>query len=149
VQFRQSASAEQRAREMPPASGLIALFAETLADQRRERAVIAGFDSRGCLVGFQEIVGSGCRISNILPPFRAILAETRLAEIVIAHSHPGGPAMASDEDRLTTHRLSALARLAGILLLDHLIFGDEGIYSMSASMLMLESNRKSRRSIPQ
>jgi hypothetical protein len=113
----------------PAVLGLVPLFAPYLEDPLRERIVIAGMDERGVLVCFASAVGGDSFIDSILPCFRSILGEHRARDIVIAHHHPKGRAIATPQDSVTTDRLTALARLGGAMLLDHLIFGEDGIYS--------------------
>jgi DNA repair protein RadC len=115
----------------PPSAALLPLFADYLADHQHEHVIVAGFDSRGCLRDFREQCGDATQVEDILPLFRAILAQGAVTEIILAHSHPGASAIPSHQDRLTTQRLSALARLAGALLLDHVIIGNDGVFSLS------------------
>jgi DNA repair protein RadC len=126
-----SAVAVRRSPEPSVARGLVTLFADHLNDISRERAAIAGLNARGCLIAFQEMAGSSHIIDDMLPMIRSILAKIDVAEIVVAHSHPFSFAAASEQDRLTTNRLAALARLAGASLTDHLIFGTDGVYSLA------------------
>jgi DNA repair protein RadC len=52
--------------------------------------------------------------------------------IVIAHNHPSGDPTPSAEDRRVTERLRAAGELLGIELLDHLVIGDERVYSFAS-----------------
>jgi DNA repair protein RadC len=127
-------SAERAARSAPHA--MAPLFAAFLGDAGVEHAAIAGLDARGCLMSFAEVRGSPHRIADLTSAIRTILAPALVTEIWIAHSHPYAPAAPSLQDRLTTDRVTALARLAGAMLTDHLIFGCDGIYSFSENRLI-------------
>ena len=48
----------------------------------------------------------------------------RAASVVLAHNHPGGLAIPSEEDKETTYRLADTLMAAGIVLLDHIILSD-------------------------
>ncbi len=115
-----------------PAARLIPLFADYVAGGTIERAAVGGFDCHGRLCSFAEIAGDAEAVANVLPAIRSVLAETLVTELVLAHNHPAAPSAPSPRDRATTQRLAALARLAGALLVDHLIFGDDGVFSMTA-----------------
>ena len=58
------------------------------------------------------------------------------AALVCAHNHPGGNPTPSEEDRNLTRKLFFACQLAGLELLDHVIVGDDKMYSFSAAGLM-------------
>ena len=60
----------------------------------------------------------------------------RAAGIIIAHNHPSGTLEASHADLQITRRLSEVAKIIGIDLLDHVILSKEGYYSLSDAGLM-------------
>jgi DNA repair protein RadC len=53
----------------------------------------------------------------------------RAAAVILAHNHPSGNLEPSGEDRLFTEKIKHAAKILGIGLLDHIIFGKEGYYS--------------------
>ncbi|MFQ3621242.1 MAG: DNA repair protein RadC [Spirochaetales bacterium] len=55
--------------------------------------------------------------------------QDRAAAIVIAHNHPSGNLEPSEEDVQVTQRLKTVADILGILLLDHIVFSEEGYHS--------------------
>ena len=114
-----------------PVAQLVPLFAAYVIDGGpNERAAVAGFDRHGRLCAFAEVMGNAGAIDTMLPAFRSILAQSSVTEIVMAHSHPGESSTPSPRDRQTTNRLAALARLAGAMLVDHLVFGNDGAFSI-------------------
>jgi DNA repair protein RadC len=54
----------------------------------------------------------------------------RATAILVAHNHPSGNLEPSVEDRDVTRRLRQAGDIIGIKVLDHLIFGEEGYFSM-------------------
>jgi DNA repair protein RadC len=48
----------------------------------------------------------------------------------VAHNHPSGNLLPSNDDRNITKRLRTAGELLGIQVLDHLIFSDETFHSM-------------------
>jgi hypothetical protein len=115
-----------------PVAGLVPLFADYIAAGTFERAAVAGLDRHGRLRRFAEMAGTAEAVEDILPIIRSILADTAVTELVLAHNHSAAPSSPSPRDKMTTDRLAALARLAGAMLLDHLIFGDDGVFSMAS-----------------
>ncbi len=54
----------------------------------------------------------------------------RATAILIAHNHPSGNLEPSVEDRDVTRRLRQAGDIIGIKVLDHLVFSEEGYFSM-------------------
>ena len=61
----------------------------------------------------------------------ALLASASL--VVLAHNHPSGIALPSQEDYVTTDRVAEALEVVGIRLLDHIIVADDDYVSMAAS----------------
>ena len=54
----------------------------------------------------------------------------RATAILVAHNHPSGNLEPSVEDRDVTRRLRQAGDIIGIKVLDHLVFSEEGYFSM-------------------
>lgn len=108
------------------------LFAPYLEDQATEWVLVAGLDSRGCLVRFYGCDGRQSNNVNLVPCVRAALHPAGVRTIVIAHNHPVGPARPSAQDLAATRQIAALCRLANAKLLDHLIFSPHATISLRA-----------------
>jgi DNA repair protein RadC len=70
---------------------------------------------------------------------RGLLAEAlRLdaAGIILAHNHPSGQCRPSGCDIAATRRLQDVGQALDIILIDHLIFTNEAVYSMRAGGLL-------------
>lgn len=82
-------------------------------------------------------VGEGEINSAVISP-RAIV-EIALAEkastVVLAHNHPSGVALPSQEDVLATRRLAAALETVDVTLFDHLIIADDDYVSLVQSGL--------------
>ena len=59
----------------------------------------------------------------------AILANA--GSIIIAHNHPSGVVMPSEEDIMVTERLKEVGKIIGIDVIDHLIIGRDSYYSFA------------------
>ena len=53
--------------------------------------------------------------------------------MILAHNHPSGVAMPSDEDKLTTIRLARALKAVEIFLADHVVVADDDFVSMAQS----------------
>ena len=62
--------------------------------------------------------------------------DRNATSVVVAHNHPSGIALASAEDRETTHSLQAALAAVGITLADHIIVADHDFISMAADGLL-------------
>lgn len=63
--------------------------------------------------------------------------QARASGIIVAHNHPSGNLNPSPADLDATRRLSEAGKILGIRLIDHVIFSEEGFFSLYESGLML------------
>ena len=95
------------------------------------------------LNGAHEVIGTfvatvGLLNKTIVHPrevYEAAIKE-RAAAIAIAHNHPSGNVLPSDDDKDVTVRIRKAGDILGIKLLDHLVFTDEKYYSFLEHGLM-------------
>lgn len=78
-----------------------------------------------------EVVSVGTVNASLMHPREVFEPAVRLsaASVLVAHNHPAGSLLPSEEDRAVTHRLAAAGGLLGISLLDHVIVTAKGYYS--------------------
>lgn len=57
--------------------------------------------------------------------------ELNASGIILAHNHPSGRLIPSDQDKRLTHQLREFGKLIDIDVLDHLIISDNGYYSFA------------------
>ena len=62
---------------------------------------------------------------------------TNASAVVLAHNHPSGIALPSQEDYHTTDRAKAALETIGVQLLDHIIVADGDLVSMAESGFLL------------
>jgi len=62
--------------------------------------------------------------------------ENNASGIVIAHNHPSGQVLPSEQDKAITKKLKEALKFFDISLLDHLIIGDQKYYSFSDEGLL-------------
>lgn len=107
-----------------------ALFAPVLFGLDREHLCIALLDGEMRLLALKTVPGG--RPDAIRVPLRALVLEALgvgARAAVIAHNHPGGQARPSAADRKATRHLADALRLLDIRLIDHLVFGGDGVAS--------------------
>ena len=63
--------------------------------------------------------------------FACLVRLLNACAIIAVHNHPSGDPTPSPEDRTLTTRLREAGDLLGIRLLDHLILGDDRLYSFA------------------
>lgn len=62
--------------------------------------------------------------------------EHNATSVVVAHNHPSGIALASEEDRMTTERIRQALEAVNIHFVDHIIVADRDYISMAADGLL-------------
>lgn len=96
----------------------------------REQFVVVLLNTKNKVIG-TEIVSEGSLAESVVHPrevFQPAIVQ-HAAAIVVAHNHPSGEPIPSDEDRELTSRLIAAGKTLAIPVLDHLIIGDGTYYS--------------------
>lgn len=98
----------------------------------REQFLVCCLDAKNVSIGV-NIVSIGTLTLSIVHPrevFKPAILLNACA-IIAAHNHPSGDPTPSPEDRTLTTRLREAGDLLGIRLLDHLILGDDRLYSFA------------------
>lgn len=113
-----------------------------LHHKKQEHCLAFYLNGRQELLSQQTIAIGGLNY-NFLEA-RAIFApafQLGASSFILVHNHPSGSVEPSEDDLLLTKKISSLAELMGLKLLDHLIVGKDRFYSMrqhSASCLQAE-----------
>ena len=115
------------------AGDVVGLLHAFLGDDPRERFAVVYLDTRHRPIAVHDAstgTADGCTVHprEVFGPAVALAATA----IVVAHNHPSGDPTPSREDRAVTQRLRQAGELLGIELLDHLVIGDERVYSFAS-----------------
>lgn len=97
----------------------------------REHLLVVMLDASNRVVGM-ETVSVGDLTSSIAHPrevFRPCIRHNAAA-VALAHNHPSGDPVPSEDDLAITERLIAAGRLLGIEVLDHVILSDDTYISL-------------------
>ena len=106
-------------------------FMETLRHKDTECVVVVCLDAKGQMIGEKKLSDGSVRMSLISP--RQIFLEAlhaKAVNIILVHNHPSGDPTPSRHDRELTKNLYELGEMMDILLLDHIIIGDNSYTSM-------------------
>lgn len=115
----------------------VELFRPKFLGRRTEAVCLMLLDSRGRMV-YNDIICEGS-ISEVPLRLRQVLQlciAYQVDEVFLAHNHPSGLALPSQNDLLVTDRI--LVALEGIeaSLCDHIIFAGDGYYSLYESGIL-------------
>lgn len=80
-------------------------------------------------------------VDQARPLIRSIVVkilQANASTVIIAHNHPSGDAEASESDKIFTEDLFIALKPIGVKLLDHMIFGDNAVFSFADEGLMDE-----------
>jgi DNA repair protein RadC len=80
-------------------------------------------------------------VDQVKPQVRLIVTralQSNASAVVMAHNHPSGVAEPSESDRLFTKDVYAALKPIGVKLLDHLIVGNDDVFSFADSGEMAE-----------
>jgi DNA repair protein RadC len=104
--------------------------------RKSETVYVLCLDAKGALLGC-HLLSEGDQNSVNIPARKLVelALSTNASSIVLAHSHPSGLALPSNEDIMTTRNLSATLSSLGVVLLDHLIFAEGDWVSLAQSRL--------------
>ncbi len=103
----------------------------------REKFVVVALNCKKKVIGY-NIAAVG-NVNNVMVDPREVLKFLLLANAasaIVIHNHPSGEMMPSKEDIDTTTRLNAALNLVNIGLLDHVIFGNYGYFSMGKAGML-------------
>lgn len=111
-------------------------LAQHFRGRRNETVFLICLDAKCKLLSCKEVGEGSVNSANI--PIRRVV-ELALAvnatTVILAHNHPSGIAVPSDEDVLTTRRLAVALDAVDICLADHIVVADDDYVSMLQSGL--------------
>jgi DNA repair protein RadC len=136
----------QAVREMCRRSDLIRLQKETsltnaqetytflkrqLRDQKNETFAALFLDAQNRVLAYEELFTGTIDTAVVHPrPIIERILRFNAASVILAHNHPSGDCEASPSDFSLTQRLQSAFELLDVRLLDHLVIGDNEVYSI-------------------
>lgn len=105
-----------------------------------EAVYLLCLDAKRMVLGYHQ-VSEGSVVSTNLPIRKIvdIAITSHAASVILAHNHPGGFAIPSDEDEEATLHLANVLRSVDVILTDHIIFsGEDSISIMNTGMRKIQ-----------
>lgn len=106
-----------------------------LRDKKNELFVALFLDNQHRILAYEELFTGTINTTTVHPrPIVERILKLNAAALILAHNHPSGLSDASLPDREVTERLRHALELVDARLLDHLIVGDNEVYSIMHEM---------------
>ena len=129
-------------RQLRQSRDVADLMAPVFAGLDREAFFVVLLDGKNRASGI-NLVSLGSLTAALVHPrevFKPAIAGSAAA-LVLLHNHPSGDPSPSAEDIALTRRLSEVAELVGIKVLDHIVIGEGGSYRSLADDGVLGGGR--------
>lgn len=102
-----------------------------LRDKKHETFVALFLDSQNRVLAYEELFYGTINSASVHPrPLVERVLSLNAAGLILAHNHPSGHSDASAEDLAATERIRQALDLIDTRLLDHLVIGDNEVYSI-------------------
>lgn len=112
-------------------------FLPLIDDPTKEHFLVAYLNQRNRVIKV-ECISTGSITNTIADP-KVIFKKALLKEataVMICHNHPSGIAKPSKEDRQLTQKLVSAGKIMDIIVLDHLIIGENSYFSFAENGIM-------------
>jgi len=130
------ASKEERPRLSFP-KDVFKFMRADFAGAFQERMFVLALNARNTLLAKQCIATGSVDTCQVdLREMFALLFRVRASTFILVHNHPSGDLNPSLADMALTERMARAGKLLGLPLLDHLVWGDKGYFSMLTQGLL-------------
>lgn len=110
-----------------------AYLKKRLRDYKNETFAVLYLDSQNRVIAYEELFFGTINSASIHPrPLVQRVLELNAAAVILAHNHPSGLSDASHQDIAVTTRIRDALHLIDVQLLDHIVIGDNEVYSIIA-----------------
>lgn len=109
-----------------------------LRDYKNETFAALFLDNQNRVIAYEELFSGTINSATIYTrPIIERVLQHNAAALILAHNHPSGLSDASPQDLAITKRIEDALHLIDVRLLDHIVIGDNEIYSISAEHKLL------------
>lgn len=118
-------------------------YMERMRHETQEILMLAMFDSKSMLIG-EKVISIGTSNAALISAreiYRTAL-QAQAVYIVILHNHPSGNPEPSREDIQVTRKIKQSGEILDILLMDHIIIGDNRYFSFREQDILFEKGRE-------
>lgn len=110
-----------------------AYLKKRLRDYKNETFAALFLDSQHRVIAYEELFFGTINSATIHPrPIVERVLQLNAAALILAHNHPSGVSDASHQDLAVTERIREALDLIDTRLLDHIVIGDNEVYSIIA-----------------
>lgn len=125
----------QRPKQLRDSKQISIYLKRRLRDKNNETFVGLFLDCQNRILAYKELFTGTINTANIYPrPIVERVLKLNAAAVIFAHNHPSGLATASSQDFQVTKQLRKALELVDAKLLDHLVIGDNEVYSIMHQM---------------
>lgn len=102
-----------------------------LRDKKNETFGALFLDNQHRILAWQELFQGTINTANVhARPIIEQVLKLNAAAVILAHNHPSGLSDASHQDIAVTERIAQALELVDVRLLDHIVVGDNEVYSI-------------------
>jgi DNA repair protein RadC len=110
-----------------------AYLKKRLRDYKNETFAALYLDNQHRIIAYEELFSGTINSATVHPrPIIERVLQLNAAALILAHNHPSGVSEASHQDLAVTERLRDALELVDARLLDHIVIGDNEVYSIIA-----------------
>lgn len=124
-------------------STIASYYMERLRHEPKEMLLLTMYDSKNMLIG-EEVLSVGTSRTALLSPGE--IYKTALSAhaeyIVLLHNHPSGDPEPSRGDIEATMKIKECGKLLDVLLMDHIVIGDNRYFSFREQGVLFEKGRE-------
>jgi DNA repair protein RadC len=114
-----------------------------LSNKLKEELLLVCIDSKNCVIDTKVLSRGTVNQADVnMRAITEILINNNTSNFVIAHNHPDGNCRPSAEDDKFTQALTVTSEINRMKLLDHIIIGNDGIYSYYQNDKLIEYRDK-------
>lgn len=107
-----------------------------------ETIILAALDNKNRIISCNIVAeGENTRVSISKRKVMEEAMRVGAVKVILAHNHPRGFAVPSQEDIYLTEEMYALLDSVGIELVDHMVFAEDDFVSMAASGIEFRKNK--------
>lgn len=110
-----------------------AYLKKRLRDYKNETFAALYLDNQHRVIAYEELFTGTINSATVHPrPIIERVLQLNAAALILAHNHPSGVSDASHQDLAVTERIREALELVDARLLDHIVIGDNEVYSIIA-----------------
>jgi DNA repair protein RadC len=123
----------QKETQITNSKQTIAYLKKRMRDYKNETFAALFLDNQHRIIAYEELFFGTVNTATIYSrPIVERVLQLNAAALILAHNHPSGVSDASHQDIAVTERIRDALELIDARLLDHIVIGDNEVYSIIA-----------------